>query len=168
MAGTPFQLALHPAFERDLRDLASVAENNPSGEGSRLLRVTLGALQAIRDGAIPVRSIEQMRSYPDLSDCNKVYIQTDPDAKPKYRLVWRELPAEGRGESPMRQVIQLGDRERGAVYHLAGQRLGRPAGVTLDELLEPERAAVAEKVSALSRSQQHTRAPKSDSPHFGG
>lgn len=160
MTGAPFQLALHPAFERDLQDLATTAGRNPAGEARRLLMVTLSALEAIRDGTIPVRQLEQMGSYPDLSDCNKVYIQTDPDSKPKYRLVWRERPPDGPGDAPVRQVIQLGERELGSVYHLAGQRLGRPAGVTLDELLEPQRADMAAKLSGLSEMQQHTRTPK--------
>ena len=154
MTGAPFQLALHPAFERDLQNLATAAGRNPTGEARRLLMVTLSALEAIRDGTMPVRPLEQMSSYPDLSDCNKVYIQTDPETKPKYRLVWRERPPETPGEAPVRQVIQLGERELGSVYHLAGQRLGRPAGVTMEELMEPQRADMAAKLSSLSQSAQ--------------
>lgn len=166
MAGAPFELAMHPAFERDLQSLASTAGRNPTGEARRLLVITLSALAAIRDGTIPVRPLEQLGSYPDLSDCNKVYIQTDPDAKPRYRLVWRERPSEEPGGTPVREVIQLGERELGSVYHLAGQRLGRPSGVTLDELLEPERNDIAAKLSELSDLQPRT-APKKNSPEFG-
>lgn len=154
MTGASFQLALHPAFERDLQNLATAAGRNPTGEARRLLMVTLSALEAIRDGTMPVRPLEQMSSYPDLSDCNKVYIQTDPETKPKYRLVWRERPPETPGEAPVRQVIQLGERELGSVYHLAGQRLGRPAGVTMEELMEPQRADMAAKLSSLSQAAQ--------------
>lgn len=164
MTGEQFHLSLHPAFERDLQDLAAKAGRNPSGEDHRLLRVTLSALQAIQAGTIPVRPLEQMSSYPDLSDCNKVYIQTDPDSKPKYRLVWRERAPEEPGGTAVRQVIQLGERELGQVYHLAGQRLGRPAGVTLDELLEPDRKDIA---ATLAQVRQHNPTPRSDSPQFG-
>lgn len=167
MTGVPFQLVLHPAFERDLQDLATEAGRNPTGEARRLLLVTLSALQAVKDGTIPVRPLEQMGSYPDLSDCNKVYIQTDPDSKPKYRLVWRERPPEEPGGIATREVIQLGARELGSVYHLAGQRLGRPAGVSLEELREPERTDTAAKLSNLSQFPTPTRAPKSDQ-EFGG
>ncbi|OUS97360.1 hypothetical protein [Rhodococcus sp. NCIMB 12038] len=153
MTGAPYQLALHPAFERDLQDLAAEAGRNPAGEARRLLMVTLSALEAVRDGTIPVRPLDQMSSYPDLSDCNKVYIQTDPNAKPKYRLVWRERASDTPGEPPVRQVIQLGERELGSVYHLAGQRLGRPAGVSMDELMEPQRTDIAAKLSSLSQPQ---------------
>lgn len=166
MAGAPFELALHPAFERDLQSLATAAARNPTGESRRLLTVTLSALAAIRDGEIPVRPLERMNSYPDLSDCNKVYIQTDPDSKPKYRLVWRERAAEEAGGTPVREVIQLGERELGSVYQLAGQRLGRPSGVTLDELMEPERKDIAAKIANLSDAQPNTAAKK-DSPEFG-
>lgn len=168
MTGVPFQLALHPAFERDLQDLAAEAGRNPTGEARRLLMVTLSALQAIKEGTIPVRPLEQLGSYPDLSDCNKVYIQTDPDNKPKYRLVWREHPAEEPGGPATREVIQLGARELGSVYHLAGQRLGRPAGVSLEELREPEREETAAKLAALSQLPPPSRTPKSKSPEFGG
>ncbi|PZU04581.1 MAG: hypothetical protein DI630_00200 [Gordonia sp. (in: high G+C Gram-positive bacteria)] len=167
MASSPFELALHPAFERDLQSLASTAGRNPTSESRRLLMVTLSALEAIRDGTIPVRPLEQMSTYPDLSDCNKVYIQTDPDSKPRYRLVWRERPPEEPGGKPVREVIQLGERELGSVYHLAGQRLGRPSGVSLDELVEPERNDIAAKLTSLSNNQP-SNTPKKDSPEFGG
>lgn len=167
MAGAPYDLSLHPEFERDLQSLAADAGRNPTGESRRLLMVTLNALEAIRDGTIPERRLDQMSTYPDLSDCNKVYIQTDPNDKPKYRLVWRELPAGEPGGRPVRQVIQLGTRELGSVYHLAGQRLGRPAGVSLEELLEPERTDIAAKVSSLS-DRQPSGPSKKDSPEFGG
>lgn len=165
MAGAPFELALHPAFERDLQSLATAAARNPTGESRRLLTVTLSALAAIRDGEIPVRPLERMNSYPDLSDCNKVYIQTDPEQKPKYRLVWRERAAEEAGGTPVREVIQLGERELGSVYQLAGQRLGRPSGVTLDDLMEPERKDIATKLLNLPND-RFPASPKK-SPEFG-
>lgn len=165
MAGSPFELALHPAFERDLQSLATAAARNPTGESRRLLTVTLSALAAIRDGEIPVRPLERMGSYPDLSDCNKVYIQTDPDSKPKYRLVWRERPADEAGGTPIREVIQLGERELGSVYHLTGQRLGRPSGVSLDELLRADRDTIATKLLNLPND-RFSASPKK-SPEFG-
>lgn len=121
----------------------------------------------MRDGMIPERPLEQMGSYPDLSDCNKVYIQTDPDSKPKFRLVWRELPVSEPGGQPVREAIQLGARELDSVYHLAGQRLGRPAGVILAELREPERADMAAKLTALPE-WTPISSPEKDSPEFGG
>lgn len=166
MAGPRYQLALHPAFERDLQNLASAAGRNPTGEARRLLLVTLGALEAIRDGKIPVRPLEQMGSYPDLSDCNKVYIQTDPDTKPKYRLIWREKAPEEPGQPPVRQVIQLGERELGSVYHLAGQRLGRPPGVTLEQLAQSQAADITSKLAGLSE-MQRSRGPKQQYPQLG-
>ncbi|WP_424863085.1 hypothetical protein [Streptomyces sp. MMS24-I29] len=80
-----------------------------------------------------------MPSYPDLSDCETTYVGADPTRKPSHRVVWRETLPETPGGTPLREVIAVGERANGAAYHIAGQRLGRPVGVTLIELAaQPE------------------------------
>ena len=122
--------------EPDLQRLHSAAVRNPHGPEDRLLRVTLNALAAIKSGAPSTHSLEYMPTYPDLSDCETSYIGTDPNTRPSHRLVWRERVPEDPREPAVREIIALGERDNGQVYHLAGQRLGRPVGFTLDQLAE--------------------------------
>lgn len=121
--------------------------HDPRGSEDILLRMTLNQLEAIKNGADSHHQLEFMATYPDLSDCETTYVSTDPNAKPSHRLIWRELPAEEPGGPVVREAIALGERAKGAAYHLAGHRLGRPIGVSLTELTgHPEPVAQDQRI----------------------
>lgn len=135
------ELRIHPDFERDLQGLARAAgvdahgrPRDPRDRSWRMLERTLQIVKTLQTGRPATHSLDYMPSYPDVSDCETSYVGIDRDEKPTHRLVWRELPPEQPGRLPVREVIALGERQYGAAYHLAGTRLGRPKGVTLQEL----------------------------------
>ena len=68
--------------------------------------------------------LERREYTGDLSDCRKIYFDEGPDRKPRYRIVYRLLPDEGRPE--IVDVIIIGKKygPKGA-YAEATERLGR-------------------------------------------
>ncbi|WP_159401681.1 hypothetical protein [Streptomyces sp. NRRL F-5053] len=121
----------------DLQKIHQAAVRNPSGPATRLLHVTLNHLYEIKNGAKGTHRLENLPAYPDLSDCETTYVQTDLRQKPSHRLIWRErIPVDPR-QPIVRQVIALGKREGGQAYYLAGERLNRPIGISLSELAVP-------------------------------
>lgn len=126
---------LPPAAKHDLERLHHLAEGTPPGsEARRLAVVAMNTVLAIKRHGISTHPLEYMSSYPDLSDCQTTYVGSDPDRKPSHRVVWREIPGDEPGQPPLREIIAIGERQNGQAYHVAGQRLGRPIGVTLHEL----------------------------------
>lgn len=130
------QPRFHPTEElqQDLRRLNEAAVANPNGAEERLLKVTLSRLKELQQGHPGTHPLEYMPSYPDLSDCRTTYVGTDPHSKPSHRIIWRDVEAEIPGQPATREIIAFGKRENGHAYHIAGNRLGRPVGMTLDEL----------------------------------
>jgi hypothetical protein len=147
----PARFVPAPGFKQDLQELHDAAVHHPRGPEDRLLRVALNQLDGIMNGATSTHPLDFMPSYPDLSDCETTYVGADPNTKPAHRIVWREIPPEGDGGSVTREIIAFGQRANGHVYHLAGQRLGRPVGVTLAELSD-QREPIADR----SRTRQRT------------
>lgn len=123
-------------LREDFAALNEAAVHHPGGPEDRLLRVALNRLADIKSGAPGTHRLDAMPSYPDLSDCWTTYVGADPNRKPSHRLIWRELPANLPGEPATREVIALGERAAGRAYYLAGQRLQRPVGVSLEQLRE--------------------------------
>ena len=135
MTGRPvYDLRYHPAFKDDLQRLVDGSRGNKSSREHRLLTRSLRTLNELRAGQPSTHPLEYLSNYPDISDCQTSYVGGDIDAKPSHRIVWRQLPPSRPGGLPVREILALGERQYGAAYHLAGSRLGRPVGVTLDEL----------------------------------
>ncbi len=152
------QLTYHPDFERDLQALYLSSTRNKDPHASRLLAETLRILKSMARGRFSTHELEYLEGYPDLSDCQTTYVGIDDDQKPTHRIVWRELPPKTPGALPRREMIALGERNLGAAYHVAGARLGRPVGMTLDELSAmPEPIASPRK---MDRPQQVVRRPQ--------
>ncbi len=123
------------AVHEDLVTLAERARRNPEDVQARnLLQVASNALVALKKGHPGTHALEYMPSYPDLSDCRTMYVGADPNRKPSHRIVFRDVPPEAPGQRTRREVVALGERDRGRAYHVAGQRLGRPTGVRLADL----------------------------------
>ena len=60
----------------------------------------------------------------DLSDCRKIYLDETHTADPRWRIIYRLLPSEGRPKTA--EVIMIGPREDDAVYVEVMSRLARP------------------------------------------
>ena len=129
-----FELRIHPDFEKDLQRLVAYSGGDRRSKEYRLVDRALHMVKGLRQGYPPTHTLEYLSDYPDLSDCETTYVGIEKDEKPSHRLVWRELPPSRPGTLPVREVIALGERQYGAAYHIAGARLGRPRGVTLEEL----------------------------------
>lgn len=149
-----FDFELPPALHDDLRILAERARRNPGDIRTRnLLQVASNALVELKHGHPGTKRLAYMPSYPDLSDCRTMYVGADPNSKPSHRIVFRDVQPETADQPIRREIVALGKRERGQVYHIAGQRLGRPIGLTLSELnVQPEPLAdhVFEHTSSIS------------------
>ena len=113
-----------------LRELFVVATENLVNLAAGIKNYSVRE-QLVLDSTHP---LEYMPTYPDLSDCETTYVGSDPNRKPSHRLVWRERIPESPDQPIIREVIALGERNAGQAYYLAGQRLGRPVGLTLAEL----------------------------------
>ncbi|MER6520094.1 hypothetical protein ABT246_24970 [Streptomyces sp. NPDC001553] len=142
----PIRLLPTTGLKQDLQALHDAAVMHPHGPESRLLRVALKQLVRIEQGALSAHQLGYMPSYPDLSDCETTYVNTDPNAKPSHRIIWRERAPQRPGDPVTREIIALGERANGQAYYMAGQRLGRPVGFTLAEL-----AAQREPIASPSR-----------------
>lgn len=152
---------LPQAVHNDLITLADRARRNPQDARARnLLQVASNALVALKKGHPGTHGLKFMPSYPDLSDCRTMYVGADPNQKPSHRVVFRDIPPESPGAKTRREIIALGERDKGRVYHLAGQRLGRPMGVRLDEL-----AAAPEPVAGARFSPSYSSGIEDDRDH---
>lgn len=139
-----YRLIYQDGFLEDLRELAEQAETDAAA--ARRVRVALNALEELKLGTERgTHKLGFMTTYPDLSDCETTYLGLDPVRRPDGRLVWRELPPATAGDLPRRQVIVLGAREGGEVYHEAGRRLGRQPGVRLENLPAAAERAAADR-----------------------
>lgn len=152
-----YELRFFPGFKEDMKHLGASAMDNPRGPEDRLLRVTLNKLAWLKDGGHSTHALDYMPSYGDISDCDTTYVGTDPDVKPSHRLIWREFAPSRPNALPVREVIALGERQFGAAYHIAAQRLGRPVGVSLNDL-----NSSAEPV----RTPQHRVVPSYEPPNI--
>ncbi|WP_412075417.1 hypothetical protein ACLF6K_05720 [Streptomyces xanthophaeus] len=146
----PIRFLPTTGLKQDLQALHDAAVTHPRGPEGRLLWVALKHLGRIQQGAPSTHPLGYMPSYPDLSDCETTYVNTDPNAKPSHRIVWRERAPQRPGEPVTREIIALGERANGQAYYMAGQRLGRPVGFTLAEL-----AAQREPIASPSRPRRH-------------
>lgn len=143
-------LQLHPEAEGDLQklhDLHLKAQPGPRFRThDRMFGVamnTIEQLAEINNGYPPKRHpLGRLSTYPDLSDHQKIYLGTDTEASPEYRMVIKETPPPDPTRDPgpenkiTRQIIAIGPRENGAVYHSTGPRLNRPIGVAIEDLQE--------------------------------
>jgi hypothetical protein len=165
MSNRPTRFYLSPEAKQDLQRLHDLAQGTPRGSAAqRLATVALNTVLAIKNHGHSTHPLEYMPSYPDLSDCETTYVGADPNRKPSHRVVWRETPGDTEQEQSLREIIAIGERQHGAAYHLAGQRLGRPVGVPLSEL-----AGRPEPLAARSRqlSRPAPLAPDAAGPEFG-
>lgn len=110
--------AVKPAFEDDLVDLIK-----SEGGDQSIAETVFGLLAHVAKGELAGLPLDEHDSTGDLSDCRKIYFDLDPNAKPRFRLVYRLLPDE---ENPTRvQAVSVGYRANLDAYVRAARNLGR-------------------------------------------
>jgi len=115
-------------FHQDLHFLRQQAKARPVVY-LQLYREVLREVERLRTGATDGHhALGYEPGKGDLRDCVTAYVRSDPQAKPDYRLVFREIGATGPGQLPRRELLAIRARH-GAnnVYTHVCARLGRRA-----------------------------------------
>lgn len=159
-------LVPHPEFTAEVQAMVDIANQNPGGHEDKLVSALMDKITSLKSGGKSTHKLEYFDDYPDLSDCETSYVDYNyGEDKPRYRLIWRDLPPKPGQEHGRRQMIGFGERQHGAAYHIAGARLGRPVGVPLEKLAargEP----VAGRKPVMQQQQQSAPAPRNDEPQL--
>lgn len=85
--------------------------------------MAIGLLVEVRNGKLRGNRLDQRVAIGDLSDCFKLYFDTDTSNKPRSRLVYRLLPNEVSAVTV--EAVGIGERANLAVYRAIAERLGR-------------------------------------------
>jgi hypothetical protein len=107
------KLASLPGFDEDVYALPNLA----------IRKMALDMLVLVRDQKISGVQLGVHVKTGDLSDCFKIYFDTDGSHKPNYRLVYRYTPNEI--QAVCLEAVAVGERKDLTVYFKASERLGR-------------------------------------------
>jgi hypothetical protein len=107
--------------------LAAEAGKEPSGPAGYLHRQVLKQISDLGRGSAGGRHVLGYESGKgDLRDCVTAYLQSDPQAKADYRLVFREMPPREPGGIPRRELLAVNPRQgAGNIYEHTCARLNR-------------------------------------------
>jgi len=120
-----YALLLTDKFVDDLRRLAADARRDPTKVFVR--QQVLRHIEQLSSGSTDGHhALGYEAGKGDLRDCVVGYVQSDPEQKPDYRLVFREIRAEKPGELPRRELLAIKPR-RGSnnIYAHVCARLNR-------------------------------------------
>lgn len=122
-----YEIVLGEGFAVDLRRLASAAEKDPRGAAGYLHRQVLKQIGDLAQGATDGRhALGYEAGKGDLRDCVTAYLQSDPQQKADYRLVFREMPPGEAGGLPRRELLAVKPRQgTGNIYEHTCARLNR-------------------------------------------
>ena len=109
----PFRLAQLPGFADDFYALPT----------ANLQRMVLQLLAGVQNGTKHGAPLQNLPAVGDLSDCRKIYFDTDGNGKPRYRLVYRLTPDEIHAAAI--EAVAVGERANLAAYRHAVRHLGR-------------------------------------------
>jgi hypothetical protein len=126
VSGAPkYEVIVSDKFAEDLRRLAADARADPSRVFLR--QQVLAQLKQLAEGTADGRhALGYESGKGDLRDCVTAYLQSDPQAKADYRLVFREMPPEGPGGLPRRELLAVKPRQgAGNIYEHTCARLNR-------------------------------------------
>ena len=112
----PLQRTAQPGIQDDFDALPQAAKVRAM---QVFVDVSLGLIQG--------QPLGNLSSTGDLSDCYKVYFDTDLNIKPRYRLVYRLLP-DATLQIVTAELVAVGKREQLDAYVRAVARLGRLGG----------------------------------------
>ncbi|MFJ9900592.1 hypothetical protein ACIQPR_45425 [Streptomyces sp. NPDC091280] len=156
---------LSPGARADLQQLNQRVLKHPQGKERALLEATIVMLHRLNGPRHPTKPLNYDPRFADLSDCDTTYVGADSHAKPPLRIVSRDIRPSRSDGITRREIVAIGARQDSKVYRVAGQRLGRPMGITLAEL-----AAQRESATDPSRSRQHSvnsfDSPSADEPNL--
>ncbi|MFD7668090.1 hypothetical protein [Streptomyces sp. NPDC059788] len=145
------KVCLSPGARTDLQRLNERALKDPHGKEEALLEAAIVMLHRLNGRRHPTKPLDHNPHFADLSDCDATYVGADPYEKPPLRIVSRDIRPSRPDGITRREIVAIGARQDSKVYRVAGQRLGRPVGITLAEL-----AAQREPTTGPSRSHQRS------------
>jgi hypothetical protein len=134
MSDTRIKIHLGPQAKRDIESLARRASQNPGGRDEQLLDATILMIHRLDGRRPPTKPLDFDPRFADLSDCDTTYVGADPNEKPPLRIVSQDSPSSTKPGLVWRDIIVVGPRQDSRVYEIAGERLGRPVGVSFDDL----------------------------------
>ncbi|MGW1342943.1 hypothetical protein ACWCOV_17970 [Kribbella sp. NPDC002412] len=110
MSGLPaYELLLTDRFADDLRRLAADARRDPTKVFLR--QQVLRQIEHLSTGATDGHhALGYEPGKGDLRDCVVGYVQSDPERKADYRLVFREIAPAGSGDLPRRELLAVKPR----------------------------------------------------------
>jgi len=114
MSSYPLVLKQFDGFKEDLNRL---------GANEKLKTVIFNCIVSIRKNEQQGKPLTANPNTGDLSDCRKFYIDSEPEIKPRYRLVYRILPTEQ--DAQILELIAFGLRKNLSAYATAVSRLER-------------------------------------------
>ncbi|WUJ72419.1 hypothetical protein OG809_03945 [Kribbella soli] len=126
MSGAPqYEVIVSDKFAEDLRRLAADARADPSRVFLR--QQVLAQVKQLAEGTSDGRhALGYESGKGDLRDCVTAYLQSDPQQKADYRLVFREMPAVEPGGLPRRELLAVKPRRgAGNIYEHTCARLNR-------------------------------------------
>jgi hypothetical protein len=122
-----YQLLGNDGFDLDYRRIDAVASRNPAGPEATLRRQVLRQMLDLANGKTDGHHVLGHESGKgDLRDCVVAYVQSHPERKADYRLVFREIGPAAPGELPRRELLAIKPR-RGSnnIYAHVCARLNR-------------------------------------------
>ncbi|MGW6200963.1 hypothetical protein ACWF0M_32780 [Kribbella sp. NPDC055110] len=125
MSGAPqYEVIVCDKFAEDLRRLAADARADP--RKVYLRQQVLAEMKRLAEGGTDGRhALGYESGKGDLRDCVTAYLQSDPQEKADYRLVFREMPPEA-GGLPRRELLAVKPRQgSGNIYEHTCARLNR-------------------------------------------
>ncbi|MGW6279926.1 hypothetical protein [Kribbella sp. NPDC055071] len=124
---TRYEVVIGKEFAVDLMRLAAAAEQNPRSPAGYVHRRVLMQMEDLADGTTDGRhALGYESGKGDLRDCVTLYLQSDPEQKADYRLVFREMPAAEPGGLPRRELLAVKPRQgAGNIYEHTCARLNR-------------------------------------------
>ncbi|MFF0343422.1 hypothetical protein [Kribbella sp. NPDC004875] len=125
--GPRYEIVVGKEFAVDLRRLAVAAEKDPRGPAGHLHRQLLTQISDLANGTTDGHhALGYESGKGDLRDCVTAYLQSDPQAKADYRLVFREMPPAEPGGVPRRELLAVKPRQgAGNIYEHTCARLRR-------------------------------------------
>ncbi|MEU7156117.1 hypothetical protein AB0A98_06685 [Streptomyces chrestomyceticus] len=154
---------LSPGARTDLQRLNERALKDPRGKEEALLEAAIVMLHRLNGRRHPTKPLDYNPRFADLSDCDSTYVGADPYEKPPLRIVSRDIRPSRPNGITRREIVAIGARQDSKVYRIAGQRLGRPMGITLAELTA-QREATTDPSRPRQRSVHGHDAPSADEP----
>jgi hypothetical protein len=126
MSGAPqYEVIVSDKFAEDLRRLAADARADPSRVFLR--QQVIAQMKQLAEGTTDGRhALGYESGKGDLRDCVTAYLQSDPQERADYRLVFREMPPAAAGGTPRRELLAVKPRRgAGNIYEHTCARLNR-------------------------------------------